>query len=97
MMSNPLTDFGSGAACGEMEGATGGIAEEPSGTDFPRLKSLNIGLTPIKSWETLDKLRQFPRLVDVRLNGIAFAEVIGNVMKFCTDTDLFYNLVGGVV
>ena len=90
MMSNPLADFSS-QSDREMKGAAGGIVEESSGADFPHLKSLNIGLTPIKSWESLDELRQFPCLVDARLHGIACAEVICNVMKSCIDTAMSFN------
>jgi len=72
MTSNPLSEFSGEQA--EADVATGGLVNS-LGVDFPHLKSLNIGLTPIKSWEALDELRQFPCLVDVRLHGIECTKV----------------------
>ena len=72
MTSNPLSEFGGQPATAD--GAAGGLVDSP-GVEFPHLKSLNIGMTPIKSWEELDELRKFPHLVDIRLHGIECTEV----------------------
>jgi len=82
MTSNPLSDLTGEVKAdeGDVEGAAGGnVSVEWSGAvDFPCVKSLNIGSTPIRSWESVDELRrQFPQLGDVRLHGIACGAVIG--------------------
>ena len=77
MMSNPLSEFTSKTADGKEQGAAGGLVDSAR-ADFPCLKSLNVSRTPIKSWEAVDELRQFPQLVDVRLHSITCAEVIGS-------------------
>jgi len=81
MMSNPLSEFRGEPTAAEAEGAAGGLWDS-SCVDFPHLKSLNVGLTPIESWEALDELRHFPRLVDVRLHGVKCAEVGDSAMRF---------------
>ncbi|CAG5117610.1 unnamed protein product [Candidula unifasciata] len=41
---------------------------------FPCLHTLGLNRTHLKSWEEIEKLRLFPCLNDVRLNGIPFLE-----------------------
>ena len=60
------------------------------------LRSLNVGRTAINSWQTLDALRQFPSLVDVRLHSIPCAEVIVNGVKFYLLSGHSFRFVIGV-
>nr|XP_006819729.1 PREDICTED: tubulin-specific chaperone cofactor E-like protein-like [Saccoglossus kowalevskii] len=43
---------------------------------FPQLKSLSIRDNAIDSWESIDKLKEFPHLCDVRMKGLPLAKTI---------------------
>ncbi|XP_012946788.1 tubulin-specific chaperone cofactor E-like protein [Aplysia californica] len=61
------------------------IETTENGTDiqmcFPSLSVLGLNRTQLKSWEDVEKLRHFPSLTDVRLNGIPFLEAFDEKFK----------------
>ena len=42
---------------------------------FPNLSALNISDTNLQSWEEVEKLKHFPKLVNIRIQGLPFLEV----------------------
>jgi hypothetical protein len=54
---------------------------------FPCLKSFNLSKTKLSSWEDIEVFREFPALVDVRINDVPFLKV--NV--FCPSNFVLYH------
>ena len=62
MLENPVREIG-------VDGYQGVVAT------FPHLEVINISDTGVASWGELEKLRQFPKLCAIRLQGILLLEV----------------------
>jgi hypothetical protein len=84
MIGNPLSTFSDSLQTEDSVSVTDDwplSAVSAAGTDFVKLKSLNVSETLLGSWHELEILTRFPCLTDVRLNGIAFFEAIEEKLR----------------
>ncbi|XP_076457722.1 uncharacterized protein LOC143291636 [Babylonia areolata] len=66
---------------GEREGKGGMGGCRRTEELFPCLELLSLNKTQLRGWEEVDRLREFPSLFDVRLQGIPFLEAQDNALR----------------